>query len=73
MKAIQWIRGLIFSNSPMIVTFTGGMGAQIISAAIYFYLKNEGHVVYADMSYFDKEENIATVTSGGGVSLGVAT
>jgi len=34
------------------VTFTGGLGAQICSASAYFYLKNEGMNVSADMSYF---------------------
>jgi len=44
---------------PTVVTFTGGMGAQMISAAIYFSLKNSGHPVYADLSYFDKPESVA--------------
>ncbi|HLP97587.1 MAG TPA: alpha-1,2-fucosyltransferase [Sideroxyarcus sp.] len=52
----------------MVVTFTGGMGAQIISAAIYFSLKAEGREVYADLSYFDQAERIATVGKAGDVS-----
>ncbi len=50
------------------VTFTGGMGAQIISAAIYYALKDEGREVLADLSYFDKEERVATVGKAGDVS-----
>ncbi|MBI5890615.1 MAG: alpha-1,2-fucosyltransferase [Nitrosomonadales bacterium] len=44
------------------------MGAQIISAAIYWYLKEEGREVFADLSYFDGEERIATVGNKGEVS-----
>lgn len=44
---------------PTVVTFTGGMGAQIISAAIYFSMRNAGQPVYADLSYFDKPESVA--------------
>src|SRR3970040_1309729 len=44
------------------------MGAQIISAAIYWYLKDEGRKVYADLTYFDKSEHIATVGRAGEVS-----
>ena len=49
------------SKTPkkVIVTFTGGMGAQILSAAIYFSMKNSGKEVYADLTYFDTPENIA--------------
>lgn len=51
-----------------VVTFTGGMGAQLISAAIYFLLRNEGREVYADLSYFDKAEHIATAGKPGEIS-----
>jgi hypothetical protein len=44
---------------PSIVTFTGGMGAQIISAAIYFQMQQDGQEVYADLSYFDKPKDLA--------------
>lgn len=47
------------NNRPTVVTFTGGMGAQMISAAIYFSIKNAGLPVYADLSYFDKPESVA--------------
>lgn len=35
------------------------MGAQIIQAAVYFSIKNAGHPVYADLSYFDTEARMA--------------
>jgi len=54
--------------SPTIVTFTGGMGAQMISAAIYFSMKNAGHPVYADLSYFDKPESVAVAGNAGDCS-----
>jgi Glycosyl transferase family 11 len=51
-----------------LVTFTGGMGAQIISAAIYFAMKLAGEPVYADLSYFDISESIATAGQAGETS-----
>ncbi len=47
------------TSKPNIITFTGGMGAQMISAAIYFQMQAEGREVYADLSYFDKPRDIA--------------
>ena len=38
---------------PVAITFTGGMGAQIVSAAIYYHLEHEGRPVIADFSYFN--------------------
>lgn len=55
-------------NRPVVVTFTGGMGAQIISAAIYFFLKQEGRKVYADMSYFKKSSHLAVEGTAGDIS-----
>ena len=52
-------------NRPILLTFTGGMGAQIINAAIYFLLKNSGRAVYADFSYFDTPEKIAAEGTAG--------
>jgi hypothetical protein len=42
-----------------VITFTGGMGAQILSAAIYFSMRSAGKKVYADLSYFDQPERVA--------------
>jgi len=41
------------------------MGAQVISAAIYFAMKKAGEVVYADLSYFDQPENVAQAGQAG--------
>ena len=63
------IRSLLAGkNKSVVVTFTGGMGAQIISSAIYFLLKSEGRTVYADLSYFDQSERVATVGKAGDCS-----
>lgn len=46
------------------ISFQGGLGAQITSAAIYFYLHRSGYKVYADFSYFNNEVHLATVGDG---------
>ena len=51
-----------------VITFTGGMGAQIISAAIYFFLKNRGDAVFADLSYFNRTPHVATPGKSGDIS-----
>jgi hypothetical protein len=53
---------------PKVITFSGGMGAQVISAAIYFAFQNEGREVYADMSYFKAPAHVATVGNPGEIS-----
>lgn len=53
------------SNCPTIVVFAGGMGTQIIQAAAYFSLKQAGHEVYGDVSYFDVEARMAQVGEKG--------
>lgn len=65
----NWRR--LFQSRPKqqtVITFTGGMGAQIISAAIYYYLKDMGRNAYADLSYFNKAELVARVGNKGEVS-----
>jgi hypothetical protein len=65
----QWIQSLSAGkDKPVVVTFTGGMGAQIISAAIYFSLRNEGRAVYADLAYFAGAERVASAGSSDEVS-----
>jgi hypothetical protein len=65
----QWIgSSSMGKDKPVVVTFTGGMGAQIISAAIYFSLRNQDRKVYADLSYFDRAERIASAGRSGEVS-----
>lgn len=56
------------TSLPTVVTFTGGMGAQMISAAIYLSMKNSGHPVFADLSYFDKPESVAVAGNIGDCS-----
>jgi hypothetical protein len=58
----------ILEPSEIIVTFTGGLGAQIFSAAIYFHLKNKGQTVYADLEYFKQPSKTATVGNKGEIS-----
>jgi Glycosyl transferase family 11 len=46
-------------NLPVVIVFAGGMGTQILQAATYFYYKNQGLQVFADLSYFDRPLNLA--------------
>jgi hypothetical protein len=55
-------------TGPLVVSFTGGMGAQIISAGIYFAKRLAGETVYADLSYFEAPESVATVGKPGDCS-----
>lgn len=55
-------------DNPSVVTFTGGMGAQVISAAIYFMLDRSKVPVYADLSYFNSCEKVALAGNKGEVS-----
>ena len=50
---------------PTVVVFAGGMGTQIIQAAVYFSMKKAGHTAYADLSYFDKAARIAVAGKPG--------
>lgn len=49
---------------PVAILFQGGLGAQIISASIYLYLRNQGYKIYADFSYFDNEKYLASIGDG---------
>ena len=55
-------------DSEVVVTFTGGLGAQIFSAAIYYYLMGKGRTVYADLDYFRQPAKTATVGNKGEAS-----
>lgn len=52
----------------LIISFTGGMGAQILSAAILFHLKLKGYSVKADLDYFKKDLHVATTGNKGEIS-----
>ena len=51
-----------------IITFTGGLGAQVLSAAAYFYLQSEGVPVGADLRYFRQSAHLATPGQPGDIS-----
>jgi len=55
-------------EKKVIVTFTGGMGAQILSATIYFAMKDAGKKVYADLAYFNTPAKLATEGTMGQIS-----
>lgn len=46
------------------VTFTGGLGAQILSYGIYENFIKQGYTVAADLTYFDKAPSIAPLNKG---------
>jgi hypothetical protein len=56
------------TSNCTVVSFSGGMGAQMISAAIYFMLLERGQRVLADMRYFDQPPHSAVVGNLGEVS-----
>lgn len=51
-----------------VITFTGGLGAQLFSAAAYFHLQSQGQAVGADLRYFRREAQLATPGQPGQVS-----
>jgi hypothetical protein len=57
------------TKKDIVITFTGGLGAQILSHAIYNYLKIQNKNVYADLTYFDAPPRIAREGSKGEVSI----
>jgi hypothetical protein len=68
MRWPKFLRRSVAKNGPLVVSFSGGMGAQIISAGIYFSKRLAGEAVYADLSYFDAPESVATVGRPGDCS-----
>lgn len=50
---------------PTVIVFAGGMGTQIIQAAVYFSMRDAGQPVYADLSYFNTEARMAEVGNAG--------
>ena len=51
-----------------VITFTGGLGAQIMSAAGYFYLKETGVTVSGYTGYFDTPPHLAEIGKNGDIS-----
>lgn len=55
------------NTTPATVTFTGGLGAQILSLAIVLDFRSRGILVNADLSYFSQSPKIADL--GDSVSI----
>lgn len=53
------------SGAPTVVKFAGGMGTQIIQAAVYFALREAGEPAFADLQYFATESRMALVGEKG--------
>lgn len=68
MRWPKFLRRPVTKAGPLVVSFSGGMGAQIISAGIYFSKRQAGEPVYADLSYFDTPESVARVGKPGDCS-----
>ena len=49
----------------ILVSFTGGLGAQLISSAIYYDLFEKGYKVAADLNYFSKDEKTSVLLKNG--------
>lgn len=64
----NYLERLIDQKRTIKVTFTGGLGAQILSAAIYYHYLNRGYKTFADLSYFSNEYRIATPGQTGQLS-----
>jgi hypothetical protein len=56
------------ASEAHVISFTGGMGAQILSAAIYFDRMGQGLPTAADLSYFDKAPHLAQAGQPGDCS-----
>lgn len=52
------LRGML-SGGPPAISFSGGLGAQMLSAAGYFRLEMDGRQPTADLDYFDTAPRIA--------------
>lgn len=55
-------------TAAKVITFTGGLGAQLISAAAYFHCQRQGIPVQAHFGYFSREASLAAVGRRGAVS-----
>ena len=55
-REINHISDVNIKDEYVVISFTGGMGAQILSCGIYFDLFEKGFKVAADLSYFSGNE-----------------
>jgi hypothetical protein len=49
----------------ILISFTGGLGAQLLSSAIYYDLIEKGYKVAADLNYFSKDEKTPVLLENG--------
>ena len=49
----------------ILISFTGGLGAQLLSSAIYYDLTEKGYKVAADLNYFSKDEKTPVLLENG--------
>jgi len=56
----HWLNRRIEHARAVRVTFTGGLGAQVLSTAIYLHFVDRGFQTLADLSYFENPHTIAT-------------
>jgi len=49
----------------ILISFTGGLGAQLLSSAIYYDLIEKGYKVAADLNYFSKGEKTPILLENG--------
>ena len=55
---------LTTNQQEFIVTVEGGLGAQIISISVYYFLKQLNYKVLLDLSYFDNTPFTASEGDG---------
>lgn len=54
----------LYKFKNIIISFSGGLGAQIFSASIYSFLENNNFNVYGDFKYFATNDQIKNKTKG---------
>jgi hypothetical protein len=64
----HWFNARIERDRAINVSFTGGLGAQILSTAIYYHFVDRGYRSLADLSYFSNTHRIATPGEKGQIS-----
>jgi hypothetical protein len=63
------IKHAIESNQPVVVTFSGGLGAQILSYVLLEALRAKGVPAEPDLTYFENAPNTATTGLPGSISI----
>lgn len=64
----NYLSRVIDQRRAVTVSFTGGLGAQILSSAIYYHFLSRGYRTFADLSYFSNDHKIATPGQKGQIS-----